>query len=331
MTDQPKDTRLWCLHHIGPDDMHPAPDFATAQKWADYSNRAFAKYADISRFVVALWPWAAATHAEGLEQSIKDWALPIADEPVAAMREAIAQAVLKGIYGQAWDAFQFPEGWDWGEKIADIVLDAIRALPIPEAGAFQDRVQPWMIECFSKEIADDKLERSDRAVEEMLELSQAVCAMIGVDFAPRAHALVDYVAGRPVGEVGQEVGGVMVTLAALCLAVGENMHAAGEAELARISQPHVIQKIRAKQAAKPTGSALPVAAPQTQRAVEAATVKQSLTSHALVDFLDMRRPIKGIEYRSAEEVFAIMADRIRLAEGGHYRLPDAAPAGEGER
>ena len=85
MTDQPKDTRLWCLHHIGPDDMHPAPDFATAQKWADYSNRTFAKYADISRFVVALWPWAPATHAEGLEKSIKDWALPDqpADEAVA--------------------------------------------------------------------------------------------------------------------------------------------------------------------------------------------------------------------------------------------------------
>jgi len=153
---------------------------------------------------------------------------------------------------------------------------AIRALPIPEAGAgsFQDRVQPWMIECFGTEISDDKLERSDRAVEEMLELSQAVCAMIGVDFAPRAHALVDYVAGRPVGEVGQEVGGVMVTLAALCLAVGENMHAAGEAELARISQRHIIQKIRAKQAAKPTGSALPVAQPQ--QAVEAVALLRDM-------------------------------------------------------
>ncbi|WP_367347538.1 hypothetical protein [Sphingobium yanoikuyae] len=41
----------------------------------------------------------------------------------------------------------------------------------------------------------------------------------------------------------------------------------------------------------------------------------------VIDFLDMRRPIKGIERRSNEEVFAIMADRIRLAEAGHYRLP----------
>lgn len=41
----------------------------------------------------------------------------------------------------------------------------------------------------------------------------------------------------------------------------------------------------------------------------------------VIDFLDMRRPINGIERRSKEEVFAIMADRIRLAEAGHYRLP----------
>lgn len=128
-----------------------------------------------------------------------------------------------------------------------------------ERMSFQARVQPWMMECFGLKIARDKLERADRATEEMLELSQAVCAEIGVDFAPRAHALVDYVAGRSVGEPAQEVGGVMVTLAALCLAAGLDMHEAGEAELARINVPETIAKIRAKQAAKPTGSALPIA------------------------------------------------------------------------
>lgn len=159
-------------------------------------------------------------------------------------------------------------------KFASIWTDHIRqiceALPTPaaqmlagegEAVPFQQRVQPWMMECFGAEISGDMLERSDRAVEEMLELSQEACAAIGVDFAPRAHALVDYVAGRPVGEIRQEVGGVMVTLAALCLAAKIDMHEAGEIELARILQPHIVQKIRAKQAAKPTGSALPVAHP----------------------------------------------------------------------
>lgn len=122
---------------------------------------------------------------------------------------------------------------------------------------FQKRVHPWLLACFNEKIAADKLERSDRHVEEVLELSQAVCKLIGEDFAPRAHALVDYVAARPVGEIHQEVGGVMVTLAALCLAHGIDMHELGERELERVWKN--VDKIRAKQAAKPTGSALPIA------------------------------------------------------------------------
>lgn len=59
---------------------------------------------------------------------------------------------------------------------------------------------------------------------------------------------------------------------------------------------------------------------------EAAIAGPAAEDKARIDFLDMRRPIKGIEYRSAEEVFAIMADRIRLAEGGHYRLRGTSPA-----
>ena len=47
----------------------------------------------------------------------------------------------------------------------------------------------------------------------------------------------------------------MVTLAALCLAAGEDMHAAAEKELARVWTK--VEKIRAKQAAKPQYSPLP--------------------------------------------------------------------------
>lgn len=74
------DIRLWCLHHIGPDELHPAPDFATAQKWANWANDRFAEHADISRFVVATWPWAATVHAEGLAESIASWTLPPAEQ-----------------------------------------------------------------------------------------------------------------------------------------------------------------------------------------------------------------------------------------------------------
>lgn len=121
---------------------------------------------------------------------------------------------------------------------------------------FQQRVQPWLLECFGAEIAADRAERNHRFLEESLELVQALGCT-----ATEAHQLVDYVFGRPVGDPPQEVGGVMVTLAALCLANRLDMHDAGEVELERICAPEMVARIRAKQAAKPKHSPLP-AAPQ---------------------------------------------------------------------
>lgn len=115
---------------------------------------------------------------------------------------------------------------------------------------FQQRIQPWMLACFGAEIAADKAERNHRFLEEALELVQATGCSAG-----EAHQLVDYVYGRPVGEPVQEIGGVMVTLAALCLAHGMDMHGAAETELARIWTK--VEQIRAKQAAKPKHSPLP--------------------------------------------------------------------------
>lgn len=116
---------------------------------------------------------------------------------------------------------------------------------------FQGRVHPWMQACFGPEIAADGIERNHRFLEEALELVQSTGCTRG-----EAHQLVDYVFNRPVGERHQEVGGVMVTLAALCLAHGLDMHQCGEIELARIWT--MVEKIRAKQAAKPKHSPLPV-------------------------------------------------------------------------
>ena len=123
------------------------------------------------------------------------------------------------------------------------------------ADSFQSRVQPWMMACFGAKISADGAERNHRFLEESLELVQA-CGCT----ASEVHQLVDYVYGRPVGEREQEVGGVMVTLAALCLAQALDMHAAGETELVRIWTK--VEAIRAKQAAKPKHSPLPVAALQ---------------------------------------------------------------------
>lgn len=119
-------------------------------------------------------------------------------------------------------------------------------------GPLQGRIHNWMLACFGETIAADKTERCHRFLEESLELVQTTGTT-----ASEAHQLVDYVFNRPVGEPHQEIGGVVVTLSALCSAVGDDMLRAGEDELARVWTK--IEAIRAKQAAKPKHSPLPAA------------------------------------------------------------------------
>ena len=88
---------------------------------------------------------------------------------------------------------------------------------------FQERVQPWMASCFGPEISANRVERNHRFLEEAIELIQSAgCTR------SEAHQLVDYVFDRPAGEPEQEVGGVMVKQAALCLANRLDMHEAGQ-------------------------------------------------------------------------------------------------------
>lgn len=121
-----------------------------------------------------------------------------------------------------------------------------------EVTEFQRNVDSWMDACFGQTIKADQVERADRFIEEALELAQTIP---GFD-ADRGHALVDYVFGREVGESFQEVGGVMVTLAALCNEINLDIQSAAACELSRVWTK--VEAIRAKQAAKPTGSALPI-------------------------------------------------------------------------
>lgn len=109
---------------------------------------------------------------------------------------------------------------------------------------FQSRIAAWMQTCFGPEISADKVERDLRFLEEALELVQA-----NGTTRETACNVLDYVFGRPVGETSQEVGGVMVTLAALCLAHGISLQECADTEAARIEGK--IEQIRAKQAAKP--------------------------------------------------------------------------------
>lgn len=116
--------------------------------------------------------------------------------------------------------------------------------------SFQDRVQTWVIACLGEAVAADRYERNHRFLEEALELVQAAGTT-----REECIQLVDYVYSRPTGEPTQEVGGVMVTLAALCSARGISMKLAAEHEL--ISAWKRIDEIRKKNAAKPKMSPLP--------------------------------------------------------------------------
>lgn len=94
---------------------------------------------------------------------------------------------------------------------------------------FQDAVRKWTNYTFGEEISNDKTERNHRFLEEALELVQSLkCTK------EEAHMLVDYVYARPVGDPHQELGGVMITLAALVNANRMDMETAGWDEHERI-------------------------------------------------------------------------------------------------
>lgn len=148
-----------------------------------------------------------------------------------------------------------PESENYGNKFRVSNEDWMRFNLLPEGtklyfhpedqkASFQNRVAPWMQACFGPEISADRNQRNERYLEESLELVQS----LGYQ-REQAYRMVDYVFDRPIGETTQEVGGVRVTLAALCLAAGIDEDECAEKELARIWVK--IPEIREKQKEKP--------------------------------------------------------------------------------
>lgn len=120
---------------------------------------------------------------------------------------------------------------------------------IKEMERFQFLIHQWVQHCFGD---PDIHERACRFLEEAVELFQSVG---GTEMD--AHALVNYVFGRPIGEPFQEVGGVMTTLGALCGAADISLHSAAWSEAERIHTPEVIHKVRTKSKNRPHRSPLP--------------------------------------------------------------------------
>ncbi len=111
---------------------------------------------------------------------------------------------------------------------------------------FQGSVYSWLLKCFGKDIVKNPQERNKRFMEEAIELVQST-GMNKDDIL----SLVDHVYAKEKGDPTQEVGGVLVCLAALCTVNGIGMVYSGNKELNRIVAPEIISKIRRKHAAKP--------------------------------------------------------------------------------
>jgi len=114
---------------------------------------------------------------------------------------------------------------------------------------FQMNVWTWFRKCFPDPKYKNVRERTFRFTEEALELAQAAGAN-----REEIINILDHVYSRPVGEFKQEVGGVMLTLSALCSVHNVSLHYAANRELARIDTKEMISRIREKQATKVQGN-----------------------------------------------------------------------------
>jgi hypothetical protein len=172
---------------------------------------------------------------------VPGWSFEILENPANAEFRHEMCLVLRGPDGAA-ASFSVP----FDSVRAKVLLELQKA----DRDSFQLQVFAWLKECLGEAAARDITERNQRFLEEALELVQST----GVT-REECLRLVDYVYEREKGEVSQEIGGVIVTLSALCTAVGEKMEDCGCAELERCRANG--DRIRAKQAAKPRFSPLP--------------------------------------------------------------------------
>lgn len=112
-----------------------------------------------------------------------------------------------------------------------------------DSNDIQERIANWAYETFDYNCVHDLDERIMRFFEEAVELAQS-CNL------PKeiAHQMIDHIYSLEVGELHQEIGGVVVSLAVLCHAHNESMLGNAETEYNRCILN--IEKIRNKQKQK---------------------------------------------------------------------------------
>lgn len=118
--------------------------------------------------------------------------------------------------------------------------------------ARQATIFAWAKEAFGEKQATSLPQRGLRLLEEAAEAFQACGGTVA-----QAHYLVDYVFGRPVGEIHQELGGVGVTLCALAAAAGLSAEAEEIREVARVLAKPIAQFARRNQEKNDAGLVAP--------------------------------------------------------------------------
>lgn len=202
------------------------------------------RWVDHPQTIEAKAQWDAVARVLGADGDDVDAVMAAARRASAQRQADVLEEQARMMFESQADKYALPWGQQW-EPTKDHWRKAAIAACQRVGQSFQEGVSEWMGQCFLPSLYNNMTERGDRLLEEVLELLQAH----GYDRA-RVPTLVGYVFGRPVGDPAQEVGGVMVTLAGYCWVAGLDMHAAGDAELRRITQPEVMEKIRRKQEAK---------------------------------------------------------------------------------
>ena len=111
-------------------------------------------------------------------------------------------------------------------------------------GLDQVVVEGWVRRTFGDKLMDNPVERGRRVLEEAIELFQTSGGSV-----EEAAAIVKTVFGKPKGRLEQEVGGVIVTLLALCAHHGLRLDDVAKIEIERILSKDR-EDFRRKQAAK---------------------------------------------------------------------------------
>ena len=93
----------------------------------------------------------------------------------------------------------------------------------------QALVADWIAKAFGADHATSLPQRGLRMLEEAIEAYQSAGGT-----SEMAHKLVDYIFSRPIGELGQEIGGIMITVYGLANAAGLSVEAEEEREYRRV-------------------------------------------------------------------------------------------------